>query len=84
MLKRILEWLNMALLKVAGYEPPAEVEPVVKYRLLNPEETERDRFVADTWAIIEHYTYMAKGPVGNAAYTTGAGNMGSDMLSGIN
>ncbi len=83
MMKRTLEWLNMALLKVTGHEPPAEEEPVVKYRLLNPVETEQDRFVADARAIIEHYTDMASGRVGNAAYTTSAGNMGSDMLKGI-
>ncbi len=83
MLIRILEWLRMTLLKNTAYEPPAEVEPVVKYRLLNPVEPERDRFVADVRAIIEHYTEMARGRVGNAAYTTGAGNMGKDMLDGI-
>jgi len=83
MLKRIFEWLWMVLVKVTGHEPPAEEEAVVKYRLLNPVETERDRFVADARGIIEHYTDMASGRVGNAAYTTGAGNMGSDMLKGI-
>ncbi len=44
---------------------------------------ERDRFVAGAGAINEHYTDMANGRRGNAAYTTGAGNMGKDMLSGI-
>jgi len=81
MLERIFEWMKKTVLD--AYEPPMKEEPVVKYRLLNPVEPELDRFVADAKAIIEHYTDMAKGRVGNAAYTTGAGNMGKDMLSGI-
>mgnify|MGYP000234314994 FL=1 len=80
-LERIFEWMKKTVLD--AYEPPMKEEPVVKCSPHDPVEPELVRFVADARAIIEHYTDMANGRVGNAAYTTSAGNMGSDMLRGI-
>ena len=83
MLKRLYEWIKMTVFNDFAFNKPFNAEPKWEDTGIESEGPERDRFVVDAQAIIEHYTKMAREYQGNPAYTTGAGNAGSDMLSGI-
>ena len=47
MLNRIIEWLKKTVFSAPANEPPVEMVPEVKYRLLDPVKPEHDRFMAD-------------------------------------
>ena len=92
MIKQISNWLINTLKRHFSYNattnigaqyPSIDFEEDYQASNLKISGKEKKRFENDVKAIIDYYTVMADRYRDNPAYSTGVGNVGADMFSGI-